>query len=708
MADAVQRELEGMVEELEDLEDRGLLSRGEVVQVVARRRDSEYLLARRAPRKEDFLRYIESEVALDKLRAKRKTRKGVQASGVGDARGRRRVHRIYERAVRRFKGDLELWHAAIEFALKHKAHDVASKRLGEAVKLHPRHVAFWVEAARFHLRVNRDVATARALMQTALRVNSHSHALWGEYLRLEALYLLQLRQRREALGIDEAGADAAQGAAAASADGADGDAEVDAEGGDADADADADADPDPDPDARRTALLFKGTVLRIVIAKAVAALPHEVELRVALASAMASFFGTSVSALALELSREVWRDATEGPSAPSAGADVRERCWAERARFELAQAAVAGGRSPLEAESDALKLLRRAVAAQPTPTMYHALADFAATRLEQGLEQGSADQTALPEDGAKSRKRPAARRGAQQSQSDEQGLLLSEQTREVVLRDQLRAIIAEDQARAVQLEERTLVLVARACAADADVVLRCLELCPTSAALCTLALRAQGAGAAHAPAAPKRRAAKAPASASASDSPHDRRRALVERTLGAWLLAGHGRKVDEVLDLHLELLEHIVNDTALPDSAVEEAFLRSARWFLEHGRVLGKEAAYASIAAVQRALLAWSASAGPAALDAVFVRVERAGVPPVLPKVTFETMLELRGAQDDAPAQVLRALLTKACTAHPREADLWTRLVRFERARGGVANEKAALLRAMQSVPDRDAFLAAL
>jgi hypothetical protein len=258
----------------------------------------------------------------------------------------------------------------------------------------------------------------------------------------------------------------------------------------------------------------------------------------------------------------------------------------------------------------------------------------------------------------------------------------------------------------VQLEERTLVLVARACAADADVVLRCLELCPASAALCTLALRVLGAGAADSPVAPKRRPAKA--AAPASDSPHDRRRALVERTLGAWLQAGHGRKVDEVLELHLELLEHIVNDTAQPDGAVEEAFLRSARWFLEHGRVLGKEAAYASIAAVQRALLAWSASAGPAALDVVFARVERAGVPPVLPKATFETMLELRGAQDDAPAQVLRALLTKACMAHPREADLWTRLVRFERACGGVANEKAALLRAMQCVPDRDAFLAAL
>eukprot|EP00514_Thraustochytrium_sp_LLF1b_P007248 CAMPEP_0184531818 /NCGR_PEP_ID=MMETSP0198_2-20121128/13783_1 /TAXON_ID=1112570 /ORGANISM="Thraustochytrium sp., Strain LLF1b" /LENGTH=52 /DNA_ID=CAMNT_0026924267 /DNA_START=8 /DNA_END=163 /DNA_ORIENTATION=- len=52
MADNVQRELEGMIGELEDLEDRGLFDKDEIRSIVSRRRDFEYLLQRRSPRKE--------------------------------------------------------------------------------------------------------------------------------------------------------------------------------------------------------------------------------------------------------------------------------------------------------------------------------------------------------------------------------------------------------------------------------------------------------------------------------------------------------------------------------------------------------------------------------------------------------------------------------------------------------------------------------
>ena len=36
---------------------------------------------------------------------------------------------------------------------------------------------------------------ARALMQRALRLNDNSPTLWCEYLRLELLYVNQIRQR---------------------------------------------------------------------------------------------------------------------------------------------------------------------------------------------------------------------------------------------------------------------------------------------------------------------------------------------------------------------------------------------------------------------------------------------------------------------------------------------------------------------------------
>ena len=49
MADSVQKTLEKMIPELEDLQARGILEEHEVKEVVKRRRDFEYLLARRDP-----------------------------------------------------------------------------------------------------------------------------------------------------------------------------------------------------------------------------------------------------------------------------------------------------------------------------------------------------------------------------------------------------------------------------------------------------------------------------------------------------------------------------------------------------------------------------------------------------------------------------------------------------------------------------------
>ena len=41
---------------------------------------------------------------------------------------------------------------------------------------------------------------ARALMQQGLRLNEESHQLWCEYLRLELLYINQIRSRQLILG----------------------------------------------------------------------------------------------------------------------------------------------------------------------------------------------------------------------------------------------------------------------------------------------------------------------------------------------------------------------------------------------------------------------------------------------------------------------------------------------------------------------------
>jgi len=68
MAEHVQAALDQMVVPLRDLLDRQIFTHKEIKSIVDRRRSSEYLLRRIAARKADFLRYIEAEQLLERLR----------------------------------------------------------------------------------------------------------------------------------------------------------------------------------------------------------------------------------------------------------------------------------------------------------------------------------------------------------------------------------------------------------------------------------------------------------------------------------------------------------------------------------------------------------------------------------------------------------------------------------------------------------------
>jgi U3 small nucleolar RNA-associated protein 6 len=113
-----------MVDELEDLEQRGLFNRREIAEIVKQRRKYEYRLKRPCPLKQDFIAYIEYETQLDALRRLRKKsvarelkkqgNKNVKKSK-SDLAGLIRIIDIYELALKRYKGDIDLWFRFLEF-----------------------------------------------------------------------------------------------------------------------------------------------------------------------------------------------------------------------------------------------------------------------------------------------------------------------------------------------------------------------------------------------------------------------------------------------------------------------------------------------------------------------------------------------------------------------------------------------------------------
>ncbi|XP_076900477.1 uncharacterized protein LOC143554653 [Bidens hawaiensis] len=218
MADVVQYKLERMVNELDDLERRGLFTRREISEIVKQRRKFEYRLKRPSPLKQDYLAYIDYEKSVDALRVLRKkavmrelksnnnksskeNNNNKMKQSYSDFAGVSRIVEIYRLASNRFKGDVELWFQYLEFCrLRRNGH--MKKVLAQVIRFHPKVPGVWIYAASWEFDHNLNAAAARALMQSGLRSCPNSEALWVEYLRMELTYLNKLSARRAALGED--------------------------------------------------------------------------------------------------------------------------------------------------------------------------------------------------------------------------------------------------------------------------------------------------------------------------------------------------------------------------------------------------------------------------------------------------------------------------------------------------------------------------
>ncbi len=202
MADSVRRILEEMVPELEDLEKKGYFSRTEIRQIIQKRQDFEYNLQRRATVKDDFVRSIDYEKSLEKLRVLRKKQRHIQGKST-DYSIVRRTHKLYERMLRKFKGDLSLWNDWIQFCAVTKSSRQMSSVLTRVMQLFPNSAAVWTYAASWELEHNNNATTARSLMQTGIRMCKDNPSLWVEYFRMELLYAARLGARRKILGVEE-------------------------------------------------------------------------------------------------------------------------------------------------------------------------------------------------------------------------------------------------------------------------------------------------------------------------------------------------------------------------------------------------------------------------------------------------------------------------------------------------------------------------
>lgn len=202
MSNNVERSLEETIVLLRKAKHLRLLNRAEIRDIVAERRHHEYTLLRRTATRQHFLSYAAFE---HKLATKLETRAiasqmSKSRTSVLVGRSHARVNLIFSRAVKRFRGDADLWLRYVRHLLDNGSTRSAGKVLARALAFCASNENVWLAAISFHFDTCGDTRGARAIAQRALRAMPDSALVWLEYFRLELYYLARLTARRIATG----------------------------------------------------------------------------------------------------------------------------------------------------------------------------------------------------------------------------------------------------------------------------------------------------------------------------------------------------------------------------------------------------------------------------------------------------------------------------------------------------------------------------
>ncbi|KAF3990277.1 hypothetical protein FT663_01055 [Candidozyma haemuli var. vulneris] len=206
MSSKIRFYMESSVPELEDLKRKGLFDQKEITMIMRRRTDFEHRIQGRGAKPRDFLKYADFEINLEKLRVKRffrlrETDHVDTAPSISDWAGFRKIIFIFDRAVRRFSGDLDIWAKYLQFVKDKDAIKVVYRVYAKLLSLQPRNVDAWLSAAKYEFETNANAKGARELYQKALRLNPESRKLWISYAQFELTYVSKLLARRQVLGL---------------------------------------------------------------------------------------------------------------------------------------------------------------------------------------------------------------------------------------------------------------------------------------------------------------------------------------------------------------------------------------------------------------------------------------------------------------------------------------------------------------------------
>ncbi|NXN52516.1 UTP6 protein, partial [Rynchops niger] len=198
MAERIEQRLEDRVPELEQLERVGLFTRKEIKAVLRRASALEYKIQRRALRKEDFINYIQYEINLLELIKKRRARTGYSfKKDEIEISILHRIHSLFNRAIGKWKEDVQLWLSHVAFCKQWNAKHQLSKVFSSMLAIHPDKPALWIMAAKWEMETRLSSENARHLFLRALRFHPECPKLYQEYFRMELMNAEKQRKEKK-------------------------------------------------------------------------------------------------------------------------------------------------------------------------------------------------------------------------------------------------------------------------------------------------------------------------------------------------------------------------------------------------------------------------------------------------------------------------------------------------------------------------------
>ncbi|EFA84811.1 U3 snoRNP protein [Heterostelium album PN500] len=151
--DRVFTNVDALLEETLKIVSMGVISKAECKEIMKQRQNFEYKLAKKATKKDDFLKYIRYELTLDKMLHQRAREEGLEY----DYRLRsplRHAMILYSCAVHKFSKDESLWLSYLNLRVSRASKDGTTKVFALALQNLPRSATLWKLAAAFEFEVN--------------------------------------------------------------------------------------------------------------------------------------------------------------------------------------------------------------------------------------------------------------------------------------------------------------------------------------------------------------------------------------------------------------------------------------------------------------------------------------------------------------------------------------------------------------------------